>query len=89
VLNGTFYEDSCSSSSGASRMVGVVDYVVGYSYEVVFCEVGFRYKHDVYVINREAHFEFFMLCEAVSIPNGRNCRNLAINSVCFWQSVVS
>jgi hypothetical protein len=34
VSNGTFYEDSCSSSSGASRMVGVVDYVVGYLYEV-------------------------------------------------------
>jgi hypothetical protein len=34
VLNGTFYEDSCPSSSGANRMVGVVDYVVEYTYEV-------------------------------------------------------
>jgi hypothetical protein len=40
VLNGTFYEDSCSSSSGASWMVGVVDYVVGYSYEVLSVKRG-------------------------------------------------
>jgi hypothetical protein len=62
-------------------MVGVVDYVVGYSYEVFDCEVGYRYEHDVYVINTDKHFEFFfMLYEAVNIQT-ESCRNLAIISV--------
>jgi hypothetical protein len=57
-------EDGGSSWTSASRVVPVVDY-----------EVGLRYKHHVceYVMSKKEHFElFFMVCEAVGVPNGES-----------------
>jgi hypothetical protein len=62
-------------------MVGVVDYVVGYSYEVLFCEVGFRYEHDVHVIERNI-LSSSLCCVRPLAFQTASCRNLAIISVC-------
>jgi hypothetical protein len=64
-----FDDDSATASSGPSRMIGVINRVVGKAKVVFVGEMGFRYQHNVDASLEKKGFEFVnMLVEAICIP---------------------